>query len=92
MKENQIFANNGSSIVLYTTEEDNAQLEVKLENDTVWLAQSQMAQLFGRDRTVVGRHLWNIFKEGELNEISLCAKNAQPKKYGLSFFGVSLLG
>ena len=35
MKENQIFANNGSSIVLYTTEEDNAQLEVKLENDTV---------------------------------------------------------
>ena len=53
MKENQIFANNGSSIVLYTTEEDNTQLEVKLENDTVWLNQSQMAQLFGRDRAVV---------------------------------------
>lgn len=35
MKENQIFANNGSSIVLYTTEDDNTQLEVKLENDTV---------------------------------------------------------
>ena len=57
MKENQIFANNGSSIVLYTTKDDNTQLEVKLENDTVWLNQSQMAQLFGRDRTVVGRHL-----------------------------------
>ena len=53
MKENQIFANNGSSIVLYTTVDVNTQLEVKLENDTVWLNQSQMAQLFGRDRTVV---------------------------------------
>ena len=57
MKENQIFANNGSSIVLYTTVDVNTQLEVKLENDTVWLNQSQMAQLFGRDRTVVGRHI-----------------------------------
>ena len=57
MKENQIFANNGSSIVLYTTKDDNTQLEVKLENDTVWLTQSQMADLFGRDRTVVGRHI-----------------------------------
>ena len=57
MKENQIFANNGSSIVLYTTVDVNTQLEVKLENDTVWLNQSQMAQLFGRDRTLVGRHL-----------------------------------
>lgn len=53
MKENQIFANNGSSIVLYTTVDVNTQLEVKLENDTVWLNQSQMAQLFGRDRAVV---------------------------------------
>ncbi|MDD5979401.1 MAG: hypothetical protein PUC31_09595 [Bacteroidales bacterium] len=57
MRENQIFANNGSSIVLYTTVDVNTQLEVKLENDTVWLNQSQMAQLFGRDRTVVGRHI-----------------------------------
>ncbi|WP_288309091.1 hypothetical protein [Prevotella pectinovora] len=50
--ENKIFANNGSSIVLYTTNDGNTQLEVKLEKDTVWLTQSQMAELFGRDRTV----------------------------------------
>ena len=50
--ENKIFANNGSSIVLYTTDDGNTQLEVKLEKDTVWLTQSQMAELFGRDRTV----------------------------------------
>ncbi len=82
MIENRIIANNGSSIVLYTTEDGNTQLEVKLEKDTVWLTQSQMAELFGRDRTVVGRHIRNIFKEGELDETLVCAKNATPKKYG----------
>lgn len=66
MKENRIIANNGSSIVLYTTDDGNTQLEVKLEKDTVWLTQSQMAELFGRDRSVIARHIRNIFKEGEL--------------------------
>ncbi len=41
-----------------------------------------MAELFGRDRTVITRHIKNIFKEGELDETLVCAKNAQPKKYG----------
>ena len=62
MMENKIFANNGSSIVLYTTDGGNTQLEVKLEKDTVWLTQSQIAELFGRDRTVITRHIRNIFK------------------------------
>ena len=62
MMENKIFANNGSSIVLYTTDDANTQLEVKLEKDTVWLTQSQIAELFGRDRTVITRHIRNIFK------------------------------
>ena len=52
MTENNIVANNGPSIILYTTDDGNTQLEVKLEKDTVWLTQSQMAELFGRDRTV----------------------------------------
>lgn len=82
MTENRIVANNGSSIVLYTTDNGNTQLEVKLEKDTVWLTQSQMAELFGRDRSVIARHIRNIFKEGELDETLVCAKNAQPKKYG----------
>ncbi len=51
------FCKQWSSIVLYTMVDVNTQLEVKLENDTVWLNQSQMAQLFGRDRTLVGRHI-----------------------------------
>lgn len=82
MKENRIVANNGSAIVLYTTDDGNTQLEVKLEQDSVWLTQSQMAELFGRDRTVITRHIRNIFKEGELDETLVCAKSAQPKRYG----------
>ena len=53
MTENRIVVNNSSSIVLYTTDDGNTQLEVKLDKDTVWLTQSQMAELFGRDRTVI---------------------------------------
>ena len=49
MRKNRIVANNGSSIVIYTTEDGNTQLEVKLEQDTVWLNREQIAQLYGRD-------------------------------------------
>ena len=76
MEENRITTDNGASIVLYTTDDGNTQLEVKLENETVWLTQSQMAELFGRDRSVISRHIKSIFKEGELDESLVCAKNA----------------
>ena len=82
MIENRIIANNGSSIVLYTTEDGNTQLEVKLEKDTVWLTQSQMAGLFGIDRTSILRHIRNIYKSEELEEFSTCAKNAQVRIEG----------
>ena len=68
--------------MLYTTADGNTRLEVKLDKETVWLTQSQMAELFGRDRSVITRHIRNIFKEGELDESLVCAKNAQPKNYG----------
>lgn len=57
-----------SSIEIYRSPEGNIELNVKLENDTVWLTQSQMAELFGRDRTVISRHVNNCFKEGELDK------------------------
>ena len=82
MEENRVTTDNGASIVLYTTDDGNTQLEVKLEDETVWLTQSQMAELFGRDRSVISRHIKNIFKEGELDESLVCAKNAHTKKYG----------
>lgn len=82
MQENRITIGDGSSIVLYTTDDGNTQLEVKLENETVWLTQSQMADLFGIDRTTVVRHIRNVYKSEELEEISTCAKNAQVRIEG----------
>lgn len=51
-------------------ESSNGKIEVQIKQETVWLRQSQMAELFGRDRTVVTRHIGKIFKEGELDEKS----------------------
>ena len=65
-----------SPIIIYTTEDDNISLDVKLENETVWLSQTQMATLFGRDRTVIARHINNCFKEGELDRNITSAKFA----------------
>ena len=64
-------------VEIYRSTEDNIELNVKLENDTVWLTQSQMAELFAVDRTSVTRHIRNIYKSQELDEKSTCAKNAQ---------------
>ena len=69
-------------IEIYRSPDGNIELNVKLENDTVWLTQSQMAELFGRDRTVITRHINNCFKEGELDKSLVCAKFAHTKKYG----------
>lgn len=70
------------SVVVYRSEDTTVTLNVRFENETVWLSQQQMAELFERDRTVIGRHIRNIFKEGELDETLVCAKFALSKKYG----------
>ena len=81
MKENRIIANNGSSIVLFTTEDGKTQLEVKLEKDTVWLNREQIAQLYGRDYKTIAKHINNALRE-ELEGEPVVAKFATPKKYG----------
>ena len=81
MKENRIIANNGSSIVLFTTEDGNTQLEVKLEKDTVWLNREQIAQLYGRDYKTIAKHINNALRE-ELEGEPVVAKFATTKKYG----------
>lgn len=65
-----------NAIEIYTSQDGSIQLNVKLENDTVWLTQSQMAELFGRDRTVIGRHINKCYQEGELDRSITCAKFA----------------
>ena len=69
-------------IVLYQTADGKTSIDVKLENETVWLSKEQMAVLFERDRTVISRHIKNIFEEGELDEKATCAKNAQVQIEG----------
>ena len=58
------------------------ELNVKLEKDTVWLTQNQMAELFGVDRTSIVRHIRNIYKAEDLDEVSTCAKNGQVRFEG----------
>lgn len=74
--------NQTDSIVIYQTTDDETCIDVKFQDETVWLSQAQMAELFQKDRTVIGRHINNIFKEGELEESLVCAKFAHTKDYG----------
>ena len=71
-----------SSIVIFTTEDNQVTLDVKVEKDTMWLTQSQMSELFGTDRTSILRHIKNIYKIGELDEKTTCAKIAQVRQEG----------
>ena len=68
-------------IVLYQPE-GAVKLEVRVENETVWLTQAQMAELFQKDRTVIGRHIKNIFKDGELDSKVVCANFAHTTPHG----------
>ena len=63
-------------IVIYQIDKLAAHLEVRVENETVWLSLNQIAQLFARDKSVISRHLRNIYKEEELTIVSTVAKNA----------------
>jgi len=62
--------------------DETIRLEVRVENETVWLTQQQMAELFDKDRTVISRHIRNIYKEEELEENITCAKFAHMGSEG----------
>jgi hypothetical protein len=77
---------NQSEILFYTADDGKTKLQVRLEDDTVWLTQKQMSELFQKDRTVVTKHIANVFNEGELNEKSNVhkmhiANSDKPVKY-----------
>ena len=70
-----------NQIVVYQPNE-TVRLDVRLENETVWLTQDQMSMLFGRDQSVIARHIGNIFKEGELDKNVVYAKFAYTTRHG----------
>lgn len=73
---------NRGKIVIYQTKDGKTSIDVKLENETVWLNQAQMAELFQTDRTSVVKHVNNIYKSEELEKDSTCAKIAQVQMEG----------
>ena len=69
-------------IIIYQSEDGQTQINVRLENDTVWLTQAQMAELFQTDRTSIVRHIQNIYRINELDRELTCAKIAQVQTEG----------
>lgn len=67
-------------IVIYRTSDGQTSVSVRMDGDTVWLSQAQMAKLFQKDRTVIGRHISNIYKEHELERETTCANFAHMGK------------
>ncbi len=86
--------NNHGEIILYQSE-DSTQLEVRIENETVWLTQAQIAELFGTLRQAISKHIKNIFNEGELNESSVCSilelTAADGKNYPTKFYNLDAI-
>lgn len=73
---------NDNKIVIYQTADGQTVIDVKLESETLWLSQAQMAELFQTDRTSILRHIKNIYKTGELEEKPTCAFFAQVREEG----------
>ena len=74
--------NKNNEIIIYQSEDGQTQVDVRMENETVWLTQAQMAELFQTDRTSIVRHINNIYKVEELERESTCAKIAQVQMEG----------
>ena len=76
--------NDNNQIIMYQTEDGLTKIEVTLENDTVWLSQNQMAELFQRDKSTISRHIKNIFEEREPDKnsvVAIFATTAADEKY-----------
>ena len=84
-----------SKFILYQTEYGLTKIETTFDGDTVWLSIDQMAELFQRDRSVIGKHIRNIFKEGELEKNSVWAKFAYTatdgKKYNVDYYNLDVI-
>ncbi len=87
--------NRGGKVVFYEAPDGRVRLDVRLERETVWLSLSQMAELFGRDKSVVSRHLRNVSSSGELERGAVVAKTATTasdgKTYQVEYFNLDAI-
>lgn len=74
--------NEVSNFILYTTPNGHVQLDILLQDENLWLTQKGLAELFGVERSVITKHLRNIYDSGELDKVSTCAKFAQVQQEG----------
>ncbi|MDR2968183.1 MAG: cell filamentation protein Fic, partial [Tannerellaceae bacterium] len=82
MKQNNSITKHNSEFIIFKTEDEKISVDVLLENETVWLTQQQMAELFQTARTNVVEHIKHIYEEGELQETSTCRKFRQVQMEG----------
>src|ERR1017187_9654976 len=84
-----------SELILYQTEDNRTRIEVRLENKTVWLSLNQSVELFQRDKSVISRHINNVFDEGELVRERVVANYATTaadgKTYQVEFFNLDVI-
>ena len=84
-----------SEIILYLTEDGQTRIQVRLENETVWLSLNQMSELFQRDKSVISRHIKNIFSEGELKPEGVVANfattAADGKSYQVDYYNLDVI-
>ncbi len=85
----------GGELVLYQTEDGTTRIECRFEQETVWLSLKQMAELFGRDKSTISRHISNVFEEGELDKSSVVANFAttalDQKTYQVEHFNLDVI-
>lgn len=88
-------AENKTNLIMYTTEDGVTKIQATFDNDTVWLSIDQMAELFQRDKSVIGKHVRNIFSEGELNKNSVWANfaytAADGKTYQVDYYNLDVI-
>jgi len=88
-------AGTGGEITVYRTRDGRAAVDVRLEKETLWMDTHQMAKVFGRDRSVILRHIRNIYSTNELASVSTCAKNAQVAADGkvrqMDFYNLDMI-
>ncbi len=86
---------NKSQIIIYQTEDGLTRIETRLEDETVWLTQAQLAELFKKSRVTITEHIGNVFKEGELQENSVCRKfrltAPDGKSYDTTFYNLDVI-
>ena len=86
---------NPSQIIIYQTEDGQTRVNVSVQDETVWLTQEQMATLFDKGRSTIAEHILNIFREGELDEDSVCREFRQTgndgKQYSVKHYNLDVI-